>query len=298
MSDLKQQLETLSSLGLWEWPEDGHTIVAKGLADLDVETRLLGLECAAESFDRALVTRMIELWHGDPETVVQAAAAVSLGPALELMSDEMLDDEGDDEGPSLEDIEDALPLTLEAFKALETDLQRRFEDTAEEPEVRRRCLEAAVRSPRDWHKAGVRYAFEQEGQAWRLTAVFCAGYVPGFGGEITDALDDEAPEVRMEAIRSAGVGGIEVLGPEILDLLKDEEAYEPFRIAAAETLVHLDPPGTREVLEDLSQGEGDLAEMAALVLEDLKTFDLDTDFDDDSDDAWDGDEDDDPEDED
>ena len=277
MSDLKRQLEILSELGLWEWPKDGHEIVAMGLADGDVETRLLGLECAAESLDRDLVAKVIELWKGDPEAAVQAAAAVSLGPALELMADEMLDDVDDEEDdlPALADIEDSLPLTLEAYRNLEADLQRRFEDPSEDPEVRRRCLEAAVRSPREWHRDAVSYAFEQEGLAWRLTAVFSAGYVPGFGGEISEALDDEAPEVRMEAIRSAGTGGIEVLGPEILDLLKDDEALEPFRIAAAEALTNLDPPGTREVLESLSEGDGDLAEMAALVLEDLRAFDLD-----------------------
>lgn len=268
MNDLNQQLAALSELGLWEWPRDAHGLVAQGLESDDTETRLLALESAAESFDQALLGRVVQLLHGDPELDVRAAAAVSLGPALELMSDEMFEDDLQDDDLDPEEARE-LPLTLADYRALENDLQGLFNDTEAPPELRRRCLEAAVRSPRPWHEDAIRRALDESGLAWRLTAIFCAGYVQGFRGEICEALDDPSPEVRMEAIRSAGEGEIKELGPEILDLAKDPETLEPLRIASVEALVTLNPPGTEALLDSLSQGDGDLAEMATLVLEEL-----------------------------
>lgn len=271
MDELTQKLHVLSDLGIWEWPDEGKLLVMQGLASDQAEQRLAALECVGESLDRELMTLSMDLLEKDPEELVRAAAAIALGPALEMMSTEVDDDQGDDDL----DPEDAaeLPLSVDSYRALEERLQQIALDATQPVEVRRRCLEAAVRSKRSWQGDAVRQAFAQSGIEWRLTAVFCAGFLDGFRGEISEALDHEDPEVRMEAIRAAGECGIEALGPEILDIAKDEEILLPLRLAAIDALVPLAPDGTHEFLEKLAGGEDDLAEMAVLALQDLLVMD-------------------------
>ncbi len=273
MDDLTQKLNALSVLGPWEWPEGGKELVLHGLQAETPEARLAALENAGESFDRDLLTVTMELLRNDPEAAVRAAAAISLGPSLEMMFTEV-DDDVQSEADLDADLVEDLPLSLADYRALEEQLRSIVLDEAQPEEVRRRSLEAAVRSPRPWQKDSVRQAFTKAETAWRMTAVFCAGYLEGFRGEIAEAMEHEDAEVQMEAIRAAGEMEIEALGPEILDLAKDEDALVPLRLAAMDALVSLRPDGTIPFLEKMSQGEGELAEMADLAMQDLLSLEL------------------------
>lgn len=272
MDELTQKLHVLSDLGTWEWPDEAKELVSQGLASQQPEQRLAALECVGETLDRDLMRAAMDLLQGDPEDLVRAAAAITLGPALELMSIEVED--GVDSEANMDAAEaDDLPLSVADFRTLEEHLKRIALDPDQPTEVRRRSLEAAVRSPRDWQQDVVRQAFANEAIEWQLTAVFCAGFLKGFRGEISDALDHEDPEVRMEAIRAAGECDIKALGPEILDLAKDEDVLLPLRLAAIDALASLAPEGTEEFLEQLSKGDDELAEMAVLAHQDMVAMD-------------------------
>jgi hypothetical protein len=70
--------------------------------------------------------------------------------------------------------------------------------------VRAAELEASVRAAEDWHADAVRAAFASSDDDWKLTAVFCTGYVPGFDGQILESLKSKNPDVCYEAVVAAG----------------------------------------------------------------------------------------------
>ena len=71
-------------------------------------------------------------------------------------------------------------ISEETFHRILQTLRALHEDARVPQDVRRAVLEASVRATQDWHQNAVRAAFENGERSWRLTAVFCAIYVPGF----------------------------------------------------------------------------------------------------------------------
>lgn len=101
-----------------------------------------------------------------------------MGPVLELKDTEDSDD-------------DEELLSDEIFFNLKKSLKKLFHDSSVPEDVRRKVLEASVRSPEGWHK---------KGGHWQLTAVFGMRWVSGCDEEILAALHSSNQDVLYQAV--------------------------------------------------------------------------------------------------
>ena len=261
MQNLALQLEMLAGLGSWERPDNAKDVILEGLGHQDSALRLNALEIAAEELDPDLTEVIVRLLETDPEHVVRARAAIALGPALEMMSTEE-----DWEEPELED----LPMSVDRFHDVERCLEKIYRDADEPKQVRRRVLEAAVRSPRDWHKGVIRSAWASEDPEWQLTAVFCMGCIAGFEDQILEALDSDSPELKTEAVRAAGAMGLKAAGRVLAYLAAADDTPREMRLAAIEALGTTPTPESAEVLEMLLLSDDEeIAELARAAFDEL-----------------------------
>ncbi len=226
--------------------EDNRHLVAN-LREPDERVRFATLADISDEVDDEIAGEMERLLREDESDDVRARAAIAFGPTLELCSYE-LDDEGRLPPPGGYD--DA-PLTQEAYDRLTETLRRVFMDGANPELVRRRVLEGAVRSPQPWHEKAAAAAFRSDEEPWRITAVFCMGYLGGFDDEIATAFESGSELVRFEAIRAAGNRGIKRLAGRLLALAEDPAADLDERLAAIEALPNMEHPGTFELMDEL-----------------------------------------------
>lgn len=254
MTNLATQLDLLARVGSWDRPENTEALIRQGLESPDSAVRLTALELAAEHMDDELAAAVERLFEADPDLEVRGRAAIVLGPVLEEMNSEE-----DWEGPDLGE----LPLSMARFHEIEARLERAYRDAEVPKDVRRRALEAAVRSPRPWQKGAVRSAWASGDPDWRLTAVFCMGYVKGFEAEILEALGSDAPELKIEAVRAAGAMGLEEAGDELVLLAASDGTPRELRFAAIEALATVHPPDAGELLDSLLDSDDEeIAEAA------------------------------------
>ncbi len=125
--------------------------------------------------------------NGDEPEELRAKAVISMGPVLENSFME-----------GFEDTDDA-PIAEGTFHRVQESLRKLYVDAAVPKEVRRRVLEASVRSPQYWHRDAILTAYSSDDEAWRLTAVFCMIYVRGFEEQILESLEGENPDIHYEA---------------------------------------------------------------------------------------------------
>ncbi len=250
--------------------EENQFLVA-ALRDPDGKVRLRALEEAVDEADDELAEEMIRLLLEDPNEEVRARVPIALGPTLELCWDE-IDEEGRLPPP---DDYSLNSLTQGVYDRLVETLRRVYLDGATPELVRRRVLEGAVRSPLPWQEKATAAAFRSDNELWRITAVFCMGYLPGFDDEIVEAFDSGSELVRYEAIRTAGLREVQRLGRPLLALAEDPEADLEERVAAIETLPLLGPPGAFEILDELcADPEEAVAEAAEEALDELSMMAL------------------------
>lgn len=264
MSELAAQLEVVASLGSWERSEETKALVLDGFRSPDAAVRVLALEVAAQEMDDDLAVEVARLLDTDPDVEVRGLAALTLGPALEEMNSE-----DDWEGPDL----GGLPMSVALFQAIESRLEGIYRDAGEPKEVRRRALEAAVRSPRPWQRAAIRLAWASDDPEWRLTAVFSMGCLSGFKAEILEALESDSAELKVEAMRAIGGQGIEEVGDELVSLVASHQTPHELRLAAIYALATVRPAGGEEVLESLLQTDDEeIAEAAREALDELQMW--------------------------
>ena len=261
MQDLALQLEMLAGLGSWERPDNSQDVVLEGLGHQDKVLRLNALEIAGEELDPDLTEVIVRLLKTDPEDVVRATAAIALGPALEMMSTEE-----DWEEPELED----LPMSVDRFQDVERRLEKIYRDANEPKLVRRRALEAAVRSPRDWQRGVIRSAWASEDPEWQLTAVFCMGCVAGFEDQILEALESDSSELKTEAVRAAGAMGLKSAGRVLAYLAGADDTPREMRLAAIEALGTTPTPESADVLDLLLLSDDEeISELAQAAFDEL-----------------------------
>ncbi len=257
---LAQELNFLAAVESWDWPEDAGATIVAGLGSDDSELRRTALEIAVGAMDDEVAGALLALLDSEPDPELRGRAAIALGPALE----ECRDEEGF-EGP----FSDA-PLSDARFSEVERRLERLYRDAGAPKLVRRRALEAAVRSDRPWQEGAVRSAWASDDTDWRVTAVFCMGLFPGFRAEIAEALGNGVPELELEAVRAAGSRGIEELGGEIYRLAAGDGTEREMRLAAVEALGTTNPPEAQELLEKyVHSADEELAGVAEEALENL-----------------------------
>jgi HEAT repeat protein len=149
-----------------------------------------------------------------------------------------------------------------------------YEDPGVPKPVHRRILEAAVRSPQDWHRAAIRKAYASGDREWVLTAVFAMRWVRGFDDEIMEALGNRDEEIHSEAVMAAGNFSVDAAWDHVSALVEDEKTPKSLRLAAIEAVGAIRPREAMEILIDLADSsDEDIAEAAAeaLSMADAKT---------------------------
>lgn len=257
-----QDLKPLESFS-----EENRTIVA-ALRGGDDEERIGILDDVGEADDE-LAEELLRLLEQDPSDEVRAAAAIALGPTLEIMDAE-IDDQG-----RVESGFGMVPISQRVYDRVVETLRRVCLDRAQPALVRRRAFEAAVRSPKRWQVEVIRSAWAGDDPDWRLTAVFGMGYViqADFSAEIETAFGSDSQDLQGEAIRAAGLRGLESLLPEVTAIAADEGAAPELRYAAVEALGYLGDEDTVELLHELTESEDEL--LAAIAEEAVQLASLD-----------------------
>ena len=241
-------VKALTDIPPWDWPEDAAQMFLDILRDDQAAAadRLLAAELAGDFtvIDDELVDALLSLLRRRDETAtLRGTAAISLGPVLE---------HADTHG--FEDADD-IPIAEPTFHRIQQSLRTLYMDGDVPTDVRRRILEASVRAPQHWHQAAVRAAYASDDAAWRLTAVFCMGFVRGFEEQILEALDNAHPEIHRAAVCAAGTWGMDAAWPHIAALITSGNTDKPLLLAAIEAVASIRPREAAEVLGDLTDSD-------------------------------------------
>jgi hypothetical protein len=186
----------------------------------------------------------------EPEEI-RARAAISLGPVLEQVDIDRLDDSED------------LPITEATFRRILGSLRRTHLDVNAPTEVRRRALEGSVRAPETWHHDAIAAAFASDDEEWKLTAVFCMRFVKGFDDQILEALNSTDPVIHSEAVIAAGNWEVDAAWSHIAALLASESTDKRLLLAAIEALATIRPDEAPEILDGvLDSDDEDIVDAA------------------------------------
>jgi hypothetical protein len=262
----------LAGLPVFDWPADAHEDILAVLQDRQApsDERLLAAELAGDLnvIEDILAQELLRILEDPSETdTLRGQAAISMGPVLE--EGEMM---GFDEPESLVVSEDLLPRMKGA-------LRRVFDDPGAPKETRRRALEASVRAPEAWHADAIRVAYLKEDHDWKLTAVFCMRFVPGFEAQIVEALDLEEVDILYQALWAAADQGVAGAWPFVQRLVlaaesgtpilpDDPEAERALLLAAINGVATIRPLEAHVTLSPLLEmDDEELAEIAAEVLD-------------------------------
>jgi HEAT repeats len=209
----------------------------------------------------------------EPENL-RGQAVISLGPALE---------QADTDGFEDPDV----PITEKTFAKIQDTLSRLYMDGEVPKEVRRRILEASVRAPQGWHENAVREAYADKDEAWKLTAVFCTRFLPGFDAEILESLKSKNSDIYYQAVCAAGNWEVAAAWPHVSKLLKSKKTDKALLLAAIQAAAIIRPEEAEEVLgEFIDSDDEDIVEAAyeAMALAGVEWEDEDYEEDDDEDD--------------
>lgn len=241
-------LNTLKDTPPWEWPESAGKLFLEVLTsdEADVSDRITAADLAGDFtvVNDELAHALLSILRDSEESEeLRARAAISLGPALE----------GAYNFGSY--FPEDVPISEETFNRIQECLRGLHMENAVPKVVRRRVLEASVRSPQEWHRAAVGAAYSSDEEDWRLTAVFCMQYVTGFDDAILESLESENPNIRYQAVLGAGARQLDAAWPHVVSLLTSVETDKDLALAAIEAAVEIRPGGADEVLADLLDAE-------------------------------------------
>jgi hypothetical protein len=249
-------ITTLTETPPWEWPEDAadHLMAALRNEDLDESQRLLAAELAGEVsvINDGLAETLLAIGMAPkaPE-LLRLRALYSLGPAIEY---------GDIEG--FEE-PDEVPISEKTFHGLLRGLHDVYRDTGLSDALRRSALETSFHAPQDWHPETIRQAFMSDDDAWKLTAVFCMGFVHGFKDQILEALGSQDEDIHHEAVIAAGNWELDEAWNHIAGLVTGRETDKYLLLAAMEAVAAIRPHEAVEILTPhLDSEDEDIADMA------------------------------------
>ena len=144
-----------------------------------------------------------------------------------------------------------MPISESMASKIQETLHQLYLDQGIPKEVRRKILEASVRSPLDWHKDAIRKAYSSGDRDWKLTAVFAMGWIRGFDKQILEALENSDPEIHLEAVEAAGNWELTAAWPHVLALVEDPATPKDLLITAIGAVGSIRPKEASEVLVDL-----------------------------------------------
>jgi len=239
-------LRTLENTPPWNWPDEARETIFDVLSErqTDSDDRLIAAQMASEEvvMDDELADLLLSIIQDNDEPEkLRCAAAISLGPALEV-GDMMGFDDADD-----------LLLSRAQFEKIQKHFLMFYHDAEIPTKVRRKVLEAAVRAPLDWHKNATQAAYASDSEEWRLTAVFCMCYIGDFEEQILEALNSENPHIHYQAVRAAGNWEIKAAWPHVSSLLHRNEIEKPLLLAAIDAAASIRPSEAGEILSELME---------------------------------------------
>lgn len=247
-------LKQLERTPPWDWPDSAGALLIRVLLDraqpLDdrlVAAQLAG-DCTVVNDDIADGLLSILESSEEPETL-RSKAAISLGPALELV-----DTMGPDDPDS--------PMTTTKFDYVQERLASMFGDDTLPPDLRRSLLEASVRAPQPWHRDAIESALSSDDRRWRTTAVWCMQYVAGFADRILESLDSDDAAVQQFAAQAAGNWEVDTAWKPLRSLVETSEDTE-VRVAALEALASIRPEHAESILVELTQDSDPIVAQAA-----------------------------------
>ncbi|RJQ87131.1 MAG: hypothetical protein C4519_01240 [Desulfobacteraceae bacterium] len=257
-------LKKLQDTPPWEWPANADQVLLGILSDQggDPTDRLLAAELSGDYtvISDALAQALLDIVRNGNESLeLRSTAVIALGPAMEHADMMGFEDEDD------------ILISEELFHHLQETLHLMYMRADLPTELRRRILEAAVRAPQVWHHDAVRSAYADSDPSWRLTAVFCMGYVSGFDQQILESLGNPDPLIHYHAVSAAGNWEIDEAWPHIAELVRSDETEKDLRIAAIAAAATIHPEEASMLLTDLM--ESDDEDIVEAVLEALAMAD-------------------------
>lgn len=237
-------LQALKDAPPWDWPEGTAEKLLSVLRDEQATQpdRVLAAEMAGDLTvvnDELVEALLAILPNSEESQEVRARAAISLGPILEYADTEGFDDPDD------------MPISERHFQQIQKSLRELYMDEQIPKEVRRRILEASVRAAQEWHKNAVLAAYSSGDNAWKLTAVFCMRFLPGFDKQIVEELENENPDIQLEAVLAAANWEVAAGWPQIAAFIHSGRTPKPLLLAAIEAVPAIRPQEASEVLSDL-----------------------------------------------
>jgi HEAT repeat protein len=249
--------EVLRDTPPWEWPQSAGDTIMRVLRDrksaasdridaADLAGNLVVMDDEVADILLAIVR------SADESEELRGRAAISLGPVLEESDTDGFDDPYSE--PSISE---------ETFHKIQETFHKVYNDEGMPKEVRRRVLEASVRSPDEWHRDAIRDAYGRDDEDWRLTAVFCMQYVRGFDQQILGMLESPNLDIQYEAIRAAGNWSVSAAWPHVFAVLKSPKTPKRLRLAAIEAAGSIRPLEAKPTLVKLADSEDEeIAEAA------------------------------------
>ena len=250
-------LKILGATPPWAWPRDTARMLLEILSDdrVDESDRLLAAKLAGDFtvINNELADALLSILRSDDEPAkLRATAAIALGPVLE---------QSDLDG--FEDPED-VPITEPTFHRIQELLRVLYLDEGVPKEVRRRVLEASIRSPQHWHQDAIRAAYSGDNEDWNLTAVFAMRWVRGFDDQILEALENENEEIHYEAVYAAGNREIAAAWSHVAGLVTSRETDKSLLAKYEHKIKNITDKGS--IYLKLSNGEYMLDEISLRVM--------------------------------
>jgi hypothetical protein len=257
---MKLTVEHLVEMAPWEWPPDAPGTILRTLTERrgPEEQRAIAAGLAGDLtvLDEKLAAALLKSLQdpSEPESV-RANAAIACGPVLEAGDMEMVDGVFDD--PEM------IPVSEDTYSRIRKTVHDVYADEATPKLVRRRALEAAVRSEDTWQVDEIRKAYASGDREWQLTAVFAMNYVEGFDSEIVEALKSDDEDIFFHAIQAAGSHAVDAAWPTIAKILDSKKTDKVLLLTAIQAAGNFPLDTTRDALLPLTDSEDEEVAEAA-----------------------------------
>ncbi len=175
------------------------------LGDEDERVRATAIEGLWEDNDTALIKPLIILFQDDPSVSVRAEAAASLGRYV------LLGELG--------------KIRAHHFALVQEVLLETIRSSFEDPEVRRRAIEAIAYSSDEGVREIIETAYYDEDEKMRTSAVFAMGRSadPYWSDLVINELESSRPEMRYEAAMASGELELATALPLLANLVNDPD---------------------------------------------------------------------------
>lgn len=239
-------IQLLADTPPWDWPRTAGDTISACLQNpkSPLEDRQIAAELAGDLIvmnDSIAELLLSIIGNASEPEELRATAAIALGPALEEADTADYEDEFED------------PVISEpVFEKIRQTLQAVHDDRNAPKFLRRRALEAAVRSPQPWHNDAIQSAWSSGDSDWKLTSVFAMRHVPGsYDAPIIEALKSKDEDMHFEAVSAAGAKELDKAWPHVSALLS-ADTDKDLLLAAIEAASSIRPKEAISLLYDLS----------------------------------------------